>query len=140
MNVVFRPVVSTTLILMYVPTVKRDFALDVMMICVVVMVVESVLVGQAKTVTNSHGVTVKTVTSALNVTLKRNVMCVDGQFVIIFILLLGNVTNVGFRPVVTTVLVLRYVPTVKRDCALDVMIMVMETSCLGAMFATSVPA
>jgi hypothetical protein len=71
--VVFKHVAFTTLVLRYVPTVKRDFALDVMVMetaCVGVTVVKSVPVIQA-TARNSSGVTVPTVPSALNVMLKR---------------------------------------------------------------------
>ena len=49
----------------------------------------------------------------------------DSQFVII---MQGSVKAVVFRPVESTTLVLMYVPTVKRDFALDVMIM--ETACV----------
>ena len=57
----------------------------------------------------------------------------DSQFVII---MQGSVIAVVFRPVAFTTLVLRYVPTVKRDFALDVM--VMEILCIGVKVVKSV--
>lgn len=58
----------------------------------------------------------------------------DSQLVII---MQRSVIPVVFRPVVSTTLVLMYVPTVKRDFALDVM--VRETACIGVKVVTSVP-
>jgi hypothetical protein len=64
---------------------------------------------------------------------RRDVIFVDSQFVII---MQGSVIAVVFRPVESTTLVLMYVPTVKRDFALDVM--VMETACIGVKVVKSV--
>lgn len=58
----------------------------------------------------------------------------DSQFVIT---MQGSVIPAVFKHVVSTTLVLKYVPTVKRDFALDVM--VMETACIGVMVVASVP-
>lgn len=49
----------------------------------------------------------------------------------------GSVMPAVFKHVAFTTLALRYVPTVKRDFALDVM--VMEILCIGVMVVTSVP-
>lgn len=53
------------------------------------------------------------------------------------IIMQGNVTNVGFRPVVSTTSESMHVPTVKLGFALDVR--VMEEACFVAMVVTSVP-